>query len=82
MKYWILSAHLLKKFVANDKVSAFSNYLRTRDAKDLGKARDYIAFIVVSALGAVIGGNSSLAFGERSIWTSAVIRATIPFLQS
>lgn len=53
-------------------VSAFSNYLRTRDAQDLSKARDYIVVIVVFALGAGIGGNSSLVLGEKTIWTTVV----------
>lgn len=54
-------------------VTAFSSFLRTRDKRDIVKARDYLIVIIAFALGAGIGGNSSDAFGERTIWFSAVL---------
>lgn len=54
-------------------VTAFSSFLRSKDKRDIVKARDYLIVIIVFALGAGIGGNSSLAFGERTIWASAVL---------
>lgn len=54
-------------------VAAFSTYLRSRDKRDLGKAFDYMIVILVFALGAGIGGNTSLAFGQRTIWVSGIL---------
>ena len=54
-------------------VTAFSAFLRSKEKKDLMKARDYLIVIIVFALGAGVGGNSSLTFGAKTIWASGVL---------
>lgn len=56
-------------------VSAFSSYLETRERIELLRTLDYTLIIAIFALGAGVGGNCSMIFGEKTIWASAVLMA-------
>ena len=55
--------------------AALSAWFRGRGNDSLKKAGYYFAVILVFALGAGIGGNMSIAFGERTIWGSCAVLA-------
>lgn len=60
-------------------VAAFSSYRRTKKPYDLEKAKHYFGIILLFALGAGIGGNLSILYGQKAIWVSCIL-LTISFL--
>lgn len=54
-------------------VTAFSSFLRSHNKKDLKKAFDYLIVITVFGIGAGVGGNLSVHYGQHIIWVCPVI---------
>ena len=54
-------------------VASFSSFLRTKSKNELSRTIDYMLVITIFALGAGIGGNMSLIFGQHTIWTSGIL---------
>lgn len=52
---------------------SLSQYIRTRDKKDLYRAAHYYGIILIFAIGAGIGGLLSGIFGIYTIWASVLL---------